>query len=135
LSVLQGTKKKKVITPFDLSVIAKHADKTALAAFISASYSLERCQGLALLEKQKLQHADEIQKLKEFHMDKAERIEASTQRHRQQISDTILMCRCPHCDLAIFDFAGCFAVEHISDEDGLKTGCGLYFCGWCLEKF
>lgn len=126
----------KIITPFDLSVVAKHADETALAAFISAGNSLERCQGLALLEKQQLQHADEIQKLKESHMgDKGERMKAATQRHRQRIIDNILSCKCPHCDLAIFDFAGCFAVEHTSDERGLRTGCGQYFCGWCLAKF
>lgn len=126
----------KIITPFDLSVIAKHADEIALAAFISAGNSLERCQGLASLEKQQLQHVDEIQKLKESYMeDKLERMKAAAQRHRQQIIDTILICKCPHCDLAIFDFAGCFAVEHTSDERGLRTGCGQFFCGWCLAKF
>ena len=38
--------------------------------------------------------------------------------------------------MVIIDFDGCFAVQHSEGEHGqYKQGCGLYFCGWCLEKF
>ena len=67
--------------------------------------------------------------------DKGARMKAATERHRQKIIEDILTLRCPHCNLVIIDFDGCFAVQHSEGEQGrYKHGCGLYFCGWCLEK-
>ena len=61
----------------------------------------------------------------------------SAERHRLKIIEDILTLRCPHptCNLVIIDFDGCFAVQHSEGGQGIhKQGCGLYFCGWCLEK-
>ena len=57
------------------------------------------------------------------------RNEASAARHRQILINTVLTLRCPHCQLAMLDFDGCFAVQH------KPGGCNKEFCGWCLLPF
>lgn len=125
----------KVVTAFDASVVARHSSDGALTSFISANSHAVRREGQAALEDQRLQHLDEIHRLKEAAMADAARMAASTERHRLRIMDSIVTLHCPHCNLAILDFDGCFAVEHRSDTISLGHGCGLYFCGWCLAKF
>ena len=55
--------------------------------------------------------------------------EASAARHRQILINNVLTLRCPHCQLAVLDFDGCFAVQHS------PGGCNKEFCGWCLLPF
>lgn len=126
----------RVISTFDASVIGRHASEGALAAFISANTSAGRHEGQAAMEDQRLRHAAEMQKVIEASIvNKADRMRASTARHRLHIIEKIITLHCPHCNLAILDFNGCFAVEHRADHDLLSQGCGRYFCGWCLAKF
>jgi Protein kinase domain len=125
----------RVVTAFDASVVARHSGNEALASFIRANTNAGRCEGQRALEDQRLQHLNEIQKMKEAAMADAARLAASTERHRLRIMDTIVTLHCPHCSLAILDFDGCFAVEHRVDNTDHGHGCGLYFCGWCLAKF
>ena len=128
----------KVRSSFDLSLIGKQANGKALGAFITASKDVVHAKGVVAQEKQQLEHRDEIQKLKEEHIDdKAVKMKVSVERHRLKIIEDILTLRCPHptCNLVIIDFDGCFAVQHSEGRQGIcKQGCGLYFCGWCLEK-
>ena len=126
----------KVVSTFDLSLIAKQSNTEALGQFISAGKFVVQTKAEVALEKRQLEHADELQKLREAHIeDKGARMKAATERHRQKIIEDILTLRCPHCNLVIIDFNGCFAVQHSEGEQGrYKQGCGLYFCGWCLEK-
>ena len=121
---------------FDLSLIAKQSNTEALGQFIRAGKSVVQTKAEVALEKRQLEHTDELQKLREAHIeDKGARMKAATERHRQKIIEDILTLRCPHCNLVIIDFDGCFAVQHSGGEQGrYKQGCGLYFCGWCLEK-
>ena len=126
----------RVVSTFDVSVIGTHTNSASLATYIGAITAVERCQGVAAMEVLLLQHADEIQILVEANMvDRAERMAAAVERYRQRIINSIINIHCPHCGLAIHDFNGCFAVQHIADDDNLRQGCGLYFCGWCLAKF
>jgi Protein tyrosine and serine/threonine kinase len=125
----------KVVTAFDASVVARHSSDEVLATFIRANTNAGRCEGQRALEAQRLQHQDEIQRMKEAAMAHAARLAASAERHRLRIMDTIVTLHCPHCSLAILDFDGCFAVEHRADNTDHGHGCGLYFCGWCLNKF
>ena len=128
----------KVRSSFDLSLIGKQANGKALGAFVSASKDVVHAKGVVAQEKQQLEHRDEIQKLKEEHIDdKAMKMKVSAERHRLKIIEDILTLHCPHptCNLAIIDFDGCFAVQHREFGQGIyKQGCGLYFCGWCLKK-
>lgn len=126
----------RVISTSALPVIGRQTSSEALTAFIGAITEVERSRGLAAMEQQRLQYMNEIEKQAEAHkVDKATRLKASTERHRLRIIESIITLHCPHCDLAIFDFNGCFAVEHSAEHDRLRQGCGLYFCGWCLAKF
>ena len=53
----------------------------------------------------------------------------------QKIIEDILTLRCPHCNVVIVDFDGCFAVQHSEGEQGrYQQGCDLYFRGWCFEN-
>ena len=128
----------RVRSSFDLSLIGKQANAKALGAFVSASKDVVHAKGVVAQEKQQREHRDEIQKLKEEHIDdKAMKMKVSAERHRLKIIEDILTLRCPHptCNLVIIDFDGCFAVQHSEGGQGIhKQGCGLYFCGWCLEK-
>ena len=126
----------KVVSTFDLSLIVKQTNVEALGEFISAGKSVVQTKAEVALEKRQLEHTDELQKLREAHIeDKGARMKAATERHRQKIIEDILTLRCPHCNLVIIDFDGCFAVQHSEGDHGrYKQGCGLYFCGWCLEK-
>ena len=126
----------KVLSTFDVSSLGKQTSAEALTSYINAITEVQKCQGIAAMEDQRLRYMDELQKLREAHIeDKATRMKVSTERHRLRIIESFITLRCPHCDLAILDFDGCFAVEHRADHDHLKSGCGLYFCGWCLAKF
>lgn len=125
----------RVVTAFDASVVARHSSDEALSTFIRANTNAGRCEGQRALEDQRLQHLDEMQRMKEAAMADTARLAASRERHRLRIMDTIVTLRCPHCSLAILDFDGCFAVEHRADDTVHGHGCGLFFCGWCLAKF
>ena len=127
----------KVVSTFDLSLIAKQTNVEALGEFISAGKSVVQTKAEISQEKRQLEHADEIQKLREAHIeDKGVRMKAATERHRLKIIEDILTLRCPHCKIVMIDFSNCFAVQHQEDNgNGAHVqGCGLYFCGWCLEK-
>ena len=126
----------KVVSTIDLSLICKLSNAEALNQFISAGKSVVQTKAEVAQEKQQIEHADELQKLREANIeDQGTRMKAATERHRQKIIEDILSLRCPHCNLVIIDFDGCFAVQHSEGEHWrYKQGCGLYFCGWCLEK-
>jgi serine/threonine protein kinase len=125
----------KVVTSFDASAIGRHSSDSALEAFINANTNAGRCEGQRALEDQRLKYMGEIQRLKEAAMADAARLAASSERHRLRIMDKIVTLHCPHCNVAILDFNGCFAVHHEADHADLRQGCGQYFCGWCLAKF
>lgn len=126
----------RVVSTFDVSVIARLSNKEALTSYISAVTDVERQQGVLATEKLRSQYVVEIQMLNETcAKDREDRMKAKTERHRLHIINNIMTLLCPHCKMAIFDFVNCFAVKHESDTDDLKYGCGLYFCGWCLAKF
>ena len=54
---------------FDLSLIGKQANGKALGAFVNAGKDVVHAKGVVAQEKQQLEHRDEIQKLKEEHID------------------------------------------------------------------
>ena len=127
----------KVVSTFDLLPLAQQISGEAFCQFISAGKSVVEKKAEVVKEKLQLQHSNEIQLLKEGNIkDKGMRMKAATERHRLKIIEDILTLRCPHCNLVIVDFNGCFAVQHKEyDAGSYQQGCGLYFCGWCLEKF
>ena len=45
-------------------------------------------------------------------------MKALTERHRLRIIEDIVNIKCPHCDIAIFDFNGCYAIRHKEDHVG-----------------
>ena len=131
----------QVQSEFNIETLGAHATAEALGAFLLANRraveELSERKRVAELERAREQHADELQALREKLIeDKAVKLEASSQRHRLRIVNDILTLKCPHCEVAMFDFDGCFAVEHRADGNGpMQQGCGRYFCGWCLAPF
>ena len=126
-----------VVSTFDLSLLGEQISTEALRQFIIAGKFVVQTKAEVVNEKLQLQHSDEMRKLREVHIkDKGERMKATTEHHRLKIMEDILTLHCPHCNLVIVDFNGCFAVQHKEyDHGSCQQGCGLYFCGWCLEKF
>ena len=126
-----------VVSTFDLSLLGEQISTEALRQFIIAGKFVVQTKAEVVNEKLQLQHLDEMRKLREVHIkDKGERMKATTEHHRLKIMEDILTLHCPHCNLVIVDFNGCFAVQHKEyDHGSCQQGCGLYFCGWCLEKF
>jgi len=123
--------------PFDMSAIGLHSDAVSLAAYVTAHRDAEADLGerrrQAEVSRLKEKHDDEIQSLREQVMvDRAERLVSFAQRHRGRIIESILTLKCPHCETAVLDFDGCFAIEHRPDDGNSRAGCGRYFCGWCL---
>ena len=127
----------KIVSAFDLSLFSKQTNAKALGGLFNAGKDVVQNKGDIAQEKRDAEHAAEIQKLREAHIEnKAARMKVATERHRQKIIEDILTLHCPHCNLGIIDFDGCFAVQHSGGEQGkYKQGCSLYFCGWCLEKY
>ena len=125
----------RVVSTFDVSVIARQSNRETLDTYIRTITDVGRHQGAMATEKLRSQHVIEIQMLNEaYSTGQASRLRAMTERHRLHIINNIMTLLCPHCNLAVFDFVSCFAVQHESDHSHLKYGCGLYFCGWCLAK-
>ena len=125
----------RVVSTFDVSVIARQSNRETLDTYIRTITDAERHQGAMATEKLRSEHVIEIQMLNEaYSTGKASRLKGMTERHRLHIINNIMTLLCPHCKMAIFDFVNCFAVKHESDDSHLKYGCGLYFCGWCLAK-
>ena len=118
----------QVVSTFDFSTFTKQISAEAFDQFISAGKSATQARAKVIMEEQQLQNSDEMQRLREEHIkDNRVRMKETIERHRKKIIEDILTLRCPHCKLAIIDFNGCFAVQH-------SGGCGIYFCGWCLEE-
>lgn len=125
----------KVLSTFDVSIIARQSDREALDTYIRTITDVERQQGELATEKLRSEHVVEIAKLNEAYANgRTSRLKSLTERHRKHIIENIMTLLCPHCNMVIFDFINCFAVKHESDHPTIKYGCGLYFCGWCLAK-
>ena len=126
----------KVVSTFDAAVIARQSNKETLDTYMRTIADVERHQGVMATERLRSQYALEIQILNEaFAKDRADRLRAMTERHRQHIINNMMTLLCPHCNMVVYDFVNCFAVKHESDHSHLEYGCGLYFCGWCLAKY
>ena len=83
----------------------------------------------AVLERQRHNSEAAIAEVRLQALGDIARNKASAARHRQILINTVLTLRCPHCQLAVLDFDGCFAVQHN------PGGCNKEFCGWCLLPF
>ena len=124
-----------VISAFDASDIGRYCSAGAHAAFIKAKIDAVRHEGNEAMEKQRVLHMAEVQQLREAQIaDENNRKIALIERHRQHIINNIITLLCPHCGVAVFDFDGCFAVEHRADDPRFRQGCGKFFCGWCFAK-
>ena len=86
-------------------------------------------------------HQNELHQLQlQIEQDVKNRREAEIAHHRGHIMNSFLNNLCPAYSLAVYDFEGCFAVQHKSEYTGKKkvshtVGCLKYFCGWCHEVF
>ena len=128
---------QRTVSKFNVSTIGRQTNGVALAAFLSACDQVQLNEYSVKVEELGRNYEDKLQKLKiQCIEDENARRKASTDRHRLRIIEGIVNLKCPHCDITIFDFNGCYAVHHKEDHVGkYRQGCGLYFCGWCLEKF
>lgn len=101
----------------------KNYDKNIFGLTISNKINkkINSLQSIKMLQTNKLTKISQKNELNNLSDDEIIKL------HKIVIQENILNLRCPHCDIVIFDFDGCYSLK--------CNNCANYFCAWCFIGF